>query len=283
MKQIESYVDEVYHDVGGNKKEIEELKAEMKNHLIEAVHELKLEGISEQEAIAIAIERFGGKQEIRSIVGQLFKAQKVFAKWVLYLAIAVLIFTVTAFGFIWSIEEKNAQENSIIATQISDVLGDSNTITEEMEIKINSLIKGSDHVSKVEIYNVSNMANNNIVFDYVRDAKPEHRYEQKVWNPEWLQADFFPYGNGDKRWYVEMETRHISDWMGIILYPGIAIYLTLFTIWATVNAFHHRRLNIGWILAFAVFNVLGYLIYYISGKRQSVNKLNFKETANNVL
>lgn len=283
MKQIESYVDEVYHDVGGNKKEIEELKAEMKNHLIEAAHEFKAKGMSDQEAIAIAIERFGGKQEIRSIVGQLFKAQKVFAKWVLYLAIAVLLFTVTAFGFVWSIEEKNSHENSIIATQISDVLGDSNTVTEEMKIKINSLIKDSDQVSKVEIYNVSNVANNNMVFDYVRDANPDYRYEQKVWNPKWLQADFFPYGNGDKRWYVEMETRHIGDLMAIILYPGIAIYLTLFTVWATVNAFHHKRLNIGWILVFALFNVFGYLIYYISGKRESVNKLNFKETTNNVL
>ncbi|WP_185807831.1 hypothetical protein [Lysinibacillus telephonicus] len=43
MKKIESYVDGVYSSVGGNKKEIEELKAEMKSHLIEAVHELKAE------------------------------------------------------------------------------------------------------------------------------------------------------------------------------------------------------------------------------------------------
>lgn len=269
MKQIESYVDEVYHSVGGNKKEIEELKAEMKSHLLEAVHELKEEGMNEKEAIAIAIDRFGGEQEVRSIVGNLFKAQKVFAKWVLYLAIAVLLLTVTAFGFVWSIEEKNAHENSNVGTQISEVLGDKNNITEEMKMEISSLIKGTDQISKVEIYNVSNVGINN-EFGYVRDAKSDYRYEQQVWNPKWLQADFFPYGNGDRRWYVEMETRHIGSLMAIILFPGIAIYLTLFTVWATVNAFHHRRLNIGWILVFALFNVLGYIIYYISGKRKSV-------------
>jgi len=272
MKQIESYVDEVYHNVGGNKKEIEELKAEMKSHLIEAVHELKAEGMNEQVAIDIAIQRFGGDQEIRSIVGQLFKAQKTFVKWVLFLAIAVLLFTVTAFGFAWSNEEKNSNENSIVATEIFEVLGDRNNLTEEMKIKINSLIKGTDQISKVEIYNVSNVTNNNLVFDYVRDAKPDYRYEQKVWNPKWLQANFFPYGNGDgKQWYVEMETRHIGSLMAIILFSGIAIYATLFTIWAIINAFHHRRLNIGWIFVFAFFNVIGYLIYYISGKRESVN------------
>lgn len=272
MKQIEVFVDSAYQNVGGNKKEIQELKAEMRSHLLEAVHELKAEGKSELEAIDIAIERFGGEQELRSIVGQLFKAQKTFAKWVLYLAIAVLLFTVTAFGFVWSIEEENSNENSNVATQILDILHIGNNITEEMKTKINSLIKDSDQISKVEIYNVSNVDNNNLVFDYVRDAKPDYRYEQKVWNPKWLQADFFPYGNGDgKQWYVEMETRHIGGSMAIILFSGIAIYATLFTIWAIINAFRQRRLNIGWIFVFALFNVLGYLIYYISGKRKSVN------------
>ena len=48
----------------------------MRNHLLETVHELKLEGKSENEAINIAIERFGGQEEMRSIVHQLFKDQK---------------------------------------------------------------------------------------------------------------------------------------------------------------------------------------------------------------
>ncbi|MFJ5788857.1 permease prefix domain 1-containing protein [Lysinibacillus sp. NPDC093197] len=271
MKQIESYVDEVYRSAGGNKKEIEELKAEMKNHLIEAVHELKSEGKSEKEAINIAIERFGGEQELRSVVRQLFNAQKVFAKWMLYLAIGVFLFTVTAFGIIMFIEEENANENSTVATDIFSVLKGKAAISKDMEEEIKSLVQEADQISKVEIYNVSDVANNNLIFDYVRDAKPDYRYEQKVWNPTWLKANFFPYGNGDgKQWYVDMETRHIGDLMAIILFSGIAIYLTLFTIWAIINAYHYKRLNVGWIFVFALFNVIGYLIYYISGKRESV-------------
>lgn len=271
VKQIESYVDEVYHSVGGNKKEIEELKAEMKNHLIEAVHELKSEGKSEKEAINIAIERFGGEQELRTVVRQLFNAQKVFARWMLYLAIAVFLFTVTTFGIIRLIEEENAKENSIVASDIFSVLKGKAAISKDMEEEIKSLVQEADQISKVEIYNVSDVANNNLIFDYVRDAKPDYRYEQKVWNPTWLKANFFPYGNSDgKQWYVDMETRHIGDLMAIILFSGIAIYLTLFTIWATINAYHYKRLNVGWIFVFALFNVIGYLIYYISGKRESV-------------
>lgn len=52
----------------------------MKNHLIEAVHELILEGKSETEAIRIAIERFGGEKEIRTVIGQLFDVQKQFSR-----------------------------------------------------------------------------------------------------------------------------------------------------------------------------------------------------------
>src|SRR5688572_30000178 len=91
MKQIESFVDEVYQNVGGNKKEIQELKTEMQSHLLEAVHELKSEGKSEQEAIDIAIERFGGKKEMLSVVGQLFNVQKAFAKRLLFVGIAILL------------------------------------------------------------------------------------------------------------------------------------------------------------------------------------------------
>ncbi|MEW5553480.1 permease prefix domain 1-containing protein [Peribacillus frigoritolerans] len=55
MKQIEVFVDKVYQGVGGNEKEIKDLKTEMKNHLLEAVYELKKEGKSEQEAIEILL------------------------------------------------------------------------------------------------------------------------------------------------------------------------------------------------------------------------------------
>src|SRR6476646_3039740 len=110
MNKIESFVDSVYQNVGGNKKEIQELKTEMKSHLLEAVHELKAEGKTEQEAIETAIERFGGEKEIRSVIGQLFKTQKTFAKRVLYIAIVFLVLSLSAFGFLWQSQESNARE-----------------------------------------------------------------------------------------------------------------------------------------------------------------------------
>lgn len=269
MKQIEVYVDEVYEGVGGNKKEIDELKAEMKSHLLEAVHELRSEGKSEKEAIDLAITRFGGEQEMRSIVGQLFKAQRIFAKWILYLAAAVLVISLTAFGYIAGIEEENASENSVVASEIFKIINNEGPMTEEMKGEVAALINETDQISEVKIYNVWNVGVNSVL-SYVQKAEPDYQYQKSVWSPEWLQADFFPYGNGDgKQWYVEMETRHIGSLMGIILFSGMAVYATLFTIWATINAYHHKRLNVAWIIAFALFNVAGYLVYILIGKRKA--------------
>ncbi|NER42985.1 hypothetical protein G3M54_21320 [Bacillus megaterium NBRC 15308 = ATCC 14581] len=76
MKRIEAFVDSMYLNVDGDKQEIEELKAEMKNHLFESVQELKEGGKTEQQAITIAIQRFGEEKEMRAVIGQLFEIQK---------------------------------------------------------------------------------------------------------------------------------------------------------------------------------------------------------------
>lgn len=256
MKQIDLFVDEVYQNVGGNKKEIQELKAEMKGHLLEAVHELKSEGKSEEEAINIAIERFGGEKEMRSVVGQLFKAQKTFAKWVLYLAVTIFILSSTVFGFMWVNEQENANENSIVGKQISTVLEGKEVISEDIKKEIIALVEGTDHISKVGIYNGSG------------SSEPIYEYERNLGNPNWLFADFFQHSSWSDQWYVEMENKHIGSIMSLILIFGIAVYVTLFTIWAIINAYHHRRLNVGWIILFALLNVVGYFIYVLVGKRK---------------
>ncbi|WP_047984606.1 permease prefix domain 1-containing protein [Ornithinibacillus californiensis] len=253
MKQIESYVNEVYHSVDGNKKEIEELKAEMKNHLIEAVHELKAGGKNEQEAISIAIERFGGEQEMRSIIGQLFKAQKLFAKWVLILASSILAISLSIFAFLWIYEGGNSKENSIVSTEIANVLEGKETITEDMKEEIKALVNGTDQISKVEI-------SNGIMIQ-------EFKYERNIVDTKGL-FEFFPRESWSGKWNIKMEIRYLDYNIAMIPIIGFPIYLTLFTIWATVNAYHHRRLNIGWILAFALLNVIGYLIFTLVGKRK---------------
>ncbi|MDP9725943.1 hypothetical protein COD13_27525 [Priestia megaterium] len=274
MKQIEAFVDSVYLNVGGNKQEIQELKAEMKSHLLEAVHELKVEGKTDQEAIAIAIERFGGEKEIRSIIEKLFEVQKIFAKRVLYIAVGFLVLTLSIVGFLWQNAESNAQEISEIATQIADELKDKEVVTIEMKREIERLVESTNYISEVSIYNSKGIRSEgeNFVGYNTEAKKPDHQYKRMVWAPKWLGVDLYTYANGDEQWYVEMKQRSFGSLETVVLFVGLAIYWTLFSIWAIINAYHQKRLNIGWIFIFVLFNIFGYLIYLFVGRRIHSNK-----------
>src|SRR5687768_7706663 len=91
MKKIEEYVNSIYRNVDGNKEEINELKQEMHSHLLEAVHDLKQKGKSEEEAIQIAIENFGGKKQIVKGLSEFFNVQKRFARYVLLFSLISFI------------------------------------------------------------------------------------------------------------------------------------------------------------------------------------------------
>ena len=73
MKLIDEYLDKLYKN--DNNKITLELKQEMRDHLIESVNDLKLQGLNEEEACKKAIERFDdGKvmqQELHSIIKEL--------------------------------------------------------------------------------------------------------------------------------------------------------------------------------------------------------------------
>lgn len=94
MKQIDKYVNSVYKHVGGNKEEIEALKYEMKNHLLELIEELKSEGKSEEESISIAINRFGEENQIENELIGIFNFVNKKAKKALLIAVAFLLITI---------------------------------------------------------------------------------------------------------------------------------------------------------------------------------------------
>ncbi|UTR16492.1 permease prefix domain 1-containing protein [Salipaludibacillus sp. LMS25] len=91
MKQIDEYVNAIYRHVNGKKEEISDLKHEMRSHLIEAVHELKEQGKSEEEAVRIAIENFGEKPQLIKGLSEFFTMQKRFTRYVLGFALVSLV------------------------------------------------------------------------------------------------------------------------------------------------------------------------------------------------
>ncbi|MCM3743211.1 permease prefix domain 1-containing protein [Sporosarcina luteola] len=268
MKQIEAFVDSVYKNVGGSKKEIlelNELKAEMKSHLLEAVHELKREGKSEQEAIEIAIGRFGGEKVMRSVVDQLSKAQKTFAKWVLYTAIACLLISAFIFSTVKSIEKSKLDQSNQVASQIVHNLGDSERVPTKLKTDIQEIVQSSRRIIGISIYNHEKLISTNI------PVEPIYSYREEILPNTWNSTGFpIINGNGESNntWHVEIETASYEGAAIILLLVGLGLYWTLFTIWATINAYHHRRLHVGWIIVFATLNIFGYFIYRLVGNRQ---------------
>ncbi|MCU6713098.1 permease prefix domain 1-containing protein [Paenibacillus sp. J5C_2022] len=267
MREIHAYVDSVYAGTGGKGKEIEELKEEMKRHLIDAVHELKLTGKSEQEAAASAIERFGGEKELRSIVWQLFGAQRLFAKWVLYGALAFLLICSVATGTYWTYEVNNGKENKAIAATIQSLLAGESTISEEAETEISQLVGATEQLSLVRIFKMSDVrqsagSDGDIVMQYRPDmAQPAYAYERAIWDEEW--KDFY-YAFNDSEWFIHLKARQYSTAFDVVFIGGLSAYWVLFAIWAMVNAYHQRRLTPGWAAAFILGNVLGYAVFQLA-------------------
>lgn len=265
MKQIEVFVDSVYQNVGGNIKEIQELKAEMKNHLLEAVYELKIEGKSEKEAIEIAIDRFGGEKEMRSVVGQLFKAQKTFAKWVLYTAIAFLIISTLIFSIVMPIEKSKLDQSNQVASQILNSLGENEGIPIQIETDIQEIVQSSERITGISIYDDEKL------FSSAGGTEPIYSFRAKGSFNIWNNTGFLTYnvyGESNNTWHVSIESKSYEGTAINLLLVGIVVYWTLFTIWATINAYHHRRLNVGWIIVFALLNIIGYFVYRLVGNRR---------------
>jgi hypothetical protein len=73
MREIDQYVQSLYRNIKGNRRELADLKDQMKAHLVEKVRELQLEGRTTEESLTIAFDQFGNKelldQDIEGIFG----------------------------------------------------------------------------------------------------------------------------------------------------------------------------------------------------------------------
>lgn len=272
MNQIEVFVDSIYKNARGNRKEIQELKTEIKSHLLEAVHELIAEGKSQEEAIDIAIQRFGGEKEMGAIVRQLFEAQIIFAKRVFYIAIAFLIVSLAASGLVWKVEKGNRAENTAFANTVYEVLGNQSANLDEIDTIIKALVLDTVQITNVQVYrmnDVETVTEDGSVSYFNHHAIPMYQYVREI-RPSSVM-DFY-YATGDE-WFIHVESKNLATLVGYLLTAGIAVYAVLFTIWASINAYHHRRLNMGWILVFALLNVLGYLLYRMVEKQKGQQKI----------
>lgn len=262
MKQINNFVDSVYNHVHGNKKEIQELKEEMKSHLIDSVYELQKQGKSETEAIDIAIKRFGGKNELQQALFQIFHKQKTFAQWLLRIGITTLILGVISFVLIVIYSNWTTRENSNISSEIAELLEKETILDNKTQSIIEETLSHSPHITELNIYDLKEIDSGYAEYwNVIERSTPTYHYEKTLSLPKWLLSEYGFAGNGDDTWCITYQYLIFDNLAWMILFISISIYGTLFTIWAIINAYHHHHLNKRWIIIFALFNVIGYAIY----------------------
>lgn len=227
LKQIDKYVNSVYQNASGNKKAIEELKLEMKNHLLEAVNDLKEFGKTEQEAIDIAIERFGEEKEIRSVVAQLFKAQKAFAKWVLYVGIVILLLSTAVFGYFLNIGNERTSVQSEIAYGIGDIIENDAEVSQVTEKQIKQLLNDASYIKNVTVF--------------LDDDKTEPIYELDRNTGENFSLVYNKYSYGSDNSFVEIGFIDYRDIGFVLLFFGLTCFGVLFFIWLAINVYHKRK------------------------------------------
>ena len=74
MKKVDEYLNQLYK--GLNSPEAKESKNEMRMHILELVHELIQEGKDDEEALSLALERFGDQKQLKVGLYSLFSSQK---------------------------------------------------------------------------------------------------------------------------------------------------------------------------------------------------------------
>ncbi|MCM3599066.1 permease prefix domain 1-containing protein [Metabacillus idriensis] len=200
MKQIDEFVNSIYENVSG--KEAAEMKEEMRNHLIETVEELKAEGKIEEEAISIAIKRFGDGKQITKGLLSLFKAQNKVVKNLFRLAYVCLIIGLGIFIGLMIRDKMVGDEQIEVQAVLNDVI---NTSYKEFPEDVKSQI----------ISNLKDATNDKLVYFALykkQEGTPEHINvtEQPQFYGEMDQV--LKYGdtrevyfaNDNNNWYAEV-------------------------------------------------------------------------------
>lgn len=226
-RKIDEYVDQVYRHAKGNDQEIQELKLEMKNHLLETVQELQAEGLSENQAVQIAKERFGEVTELRNLVNQLFERQKNFGKWVLSIGIGLLLITVIAAVFTLINGSNQAVEQADIAYAIGEIAGNRDELANADEQEIEVLLDQVSFIKETRVYADPS------------SADPFYTSSNGSSFPASLFTGEYSYGTDDN--FVVLEVT--DTWVIGLLFLAIGFtgFIILFSIWFVINRYHAKR------------------------------------------
>ncbi|WP_200411323.1 hypothetical protein [Virgibacillus salexigens] len=186
-----------------------------------------------------------------------------YSNFLLYISLVSIVLALLFFSILQSKESESLQENGVVSTQVRSIIKDG---SQGMENKLNTIVQNTNQISKVEVYNVKDIDGYREVFDYVESVKPNFEYSRNFAFTS-LFVDLLPSGNGDSNWYIVTERRSFHTLSVLVLFLGVIFYWFSFTVWSLKKAYDQNRLNIGWVIVFMLFNIIGYSIFHLANNR----------------
>lgn len=270
MNRIEEYINSVYKNVQGNQNEVEDLKQEMRSHLLETVEEFKNEGKTEEESIKIAISRFGECGQVENELAKVFKVQRKFSKTLLIVSIAVLLLSSICYI---SYRITDDMFRLRIPQTLREAVGGKLEAGEKISYEgvMEQLTKYKKQFRYVAIYkgdNYSETPDNLYPLDFpVEEVKEESNnycflttYPTSIDGTAWKVQYGFDY-NGFPD-FIPVNLHEVSK----ILFLA---YWLLFSAWCITNAYYKNNLSLIWIILFFTLNAVGYMIYVLDRMNSS--------------
>lgn len=270
MERIDKYLNSIYRGASDSSRETEDLKQEMRNHLIQTVKELQENGVTKEESVRIAIERFGEEFQIRNELNEVLKFQKLFAQKTLIASLILLalsaILLVTAFFTFIGFKKRYNSMNSQIQLIESKLIDEGIT---SVDTYLKELFKDEDN-NKLTYVAIKELPQN---FDFRKSNEP-FPGEIKYSYPEEIKGEYYSNRFGHEvisnniRYLLEIGAKTSANTDSSSLYTGLAILTfaicwVLWIIWSIINVYRYGKLSTGWCFLLILTGIIGYFIFSI--------------------
>jgi hypothetical protein len=262
VNRIEKYIKSLSKDVYLGPKEMEEFKAEIRNHLLDTVKELQQQGMSEEESTTMALNRFGGEKTINAEIRKVVRFQNKFRNSMLRAAFSFLALSLVLLVCYLFIEQNNTTDFDGMQRQYHSQIAES--------------IKADDSMTEAELATFFNENKRILRHVYISKIEGNSQATQYVYPPNTTKEQLtvqpiveysIPMGNSGTQWEVKIalksevlfsQTPYVVFIISVMCF---VVYWILYGLRNTMNAYRMGRLNVMWVVLFFSLNVVAYVLY----------------------
>lgn len=283
MKRIDEYVEKIYKDFDKKSEDLNILKEETRNHLIDEVEDLKNQGLTEEVSINIAISKFGSIAEVKKELSEVIKTEAKFAKIILISAFVLL--SIWLFSFLqesFMTEKDQFASNgkaSEVQLEIHKILENKSLISKEVKSDIVMAINRYNKANGIMFNGVTvSDSNQNIVFQQQvnnisveeQGSHPSFEVRKPFGKVKWFVSldSTKEYNSSFISWIKTYQMEHFSYRFLLINMQGIviAVYWVLFLIWFIIKSHHNNTLRFWSFILVLLLNCIGYGICVFTNK-----------------